>query len=222
MYSKSPVSIKPGSGVDISIDPSPTWSSPLKALVYDTAEKRLILSQTSPPIPPSSVNKSIHLSYIVRDGHAVRRFGCSAIISGFENNYRLSSGIRVQTFIVDITHLPKEISLRKGFRVRPPRDGGISLAIGKREYPVLDISLTGIKFIQRFSDPPFKMAETLECTLTVDGKSYPHLAVQVVRLSKTAASLHVAALFLKMDKALQPALSKKILMLEREELSRDI
>lgn len=216
------MSIKPGSGVDIRIDSSPAWASPLKALVYDAAEKRLILSQTSPPIPASTINRSIHLSYIVKDGHSVKRLGCSAIISGFGDNYRLSSGIRVQTLIVDITHQPKEISLRKGFRVRPPRDGGISLTIGKREYPVLDISLTGIRFIQRSSDPPFKMAEILDCTLTVDGKRYPRLAVQVVRLSKTTASLHVAVVFLKMDRALQPALSKKILMLEREELSRGI
>ena len=216
------MSMKPGSSVEIRLDSPSAGAAPLKALIYDIAEKRLILSQTSPPITPSLVEKRVHISYIVKEGYSVRRFGCLAVISGFGDNYRLSSGVRVQTLIVDITREPKEVSLRKGFRVRPSRHGGISLAIGKREHPILDISLTGIKFIQRFSDPPFKTAEELECTLTIDGRSYPPLAARVVRVSKSAAALHVAVDFVEMYRTLQPVLSKKILMLEREELSRDI
>ena len=215
------MSMKPGSSVEIRLDSPSTGAAPLKALIYDVAEKRLILSQTSPTMTPSSVEKPVYLSYIVRKGNSVRRFGCSAVISGFGDNYRLSSGVRVQTLIVEITREPKEISLRKGFRVRPPRQGGISLAIGEREHPILDISLTGINFIQRFSDPPFKTAGKLECTLTIDGRSYP-LKARVIRVSKTVAALHVAAVFVEMDKALHPVLSKKIFMLEREELSRGI
>ncbi len=216
------MSMKPVSSVEISLDPPSEGTATLKAIIYDVEEKRLILSQTSPPITPSQIEKPIHLSYVARKGNSVKRFGCSAVISGFSDNYRLSSGVRVPTLIVDITHQPKEISLRKGFRVRPPRQGGISMAIGKREYPILDISLTGIKFIQRFSDPPFKTAGKFECTLTIDGRSYPSLEARVIRVSKTAAALHVAAVFVWTDKALQRALSKKILMLEREELSRYI
>lgn len=215
------MSMKPGSSVEISLDSTSAGAAPLKALIYDVAEKRLILSQTSPPITPSPIEKPVHLSYIVREGNSMRRFGCSAVISGFGDNYRLSSGVRVPTLIVDIPHEPKEISLRKGFRVRPPRQGGISLTIGERKHPILDISLTGINFIQRFSDPPFKTAGKLECTLTIDGQSYP-LEVRVIRVSKTAAALHVAAVFVEMNRALQPVLSKKILMREREELSRVI
>lgn len=215
------MSIKPGSIVEINLDSSSVRGTRLKAVIYDVAGKRLILSQTSPPTLPPPATRPVYISYILKEGNSPRRFGVSAMISGFDNEYRLASGTRVQALIVDTTGKPKEASLRRGYRVRPPRQSAISLTIGGREYAILDISVTGISFIQRFFDPPFRTADRLSCLLGIDGRSYP-LEADVIRVSETRVARHVAAVFVEIGRDINSVLGKKILMLEREELSRRI
>jgi hypothetical protein len=210
--------IKPGTTVSINLDPSSERAKPLKALIYEVKGKRLILSQTSPPVLPPLPKKPVYISYLARKGDSERRLGFSAVVSGFGDDYPLSSGIRVPTIIVEMEQEPEETSLRKGFRIRAPRNSGLLLAIRGRNYLIFDISLTGVNFIQSPLQPPFKPSEVLECQLNIDGQSYP-LKATVVRVSETAASRRIAAAFTNIGKEIQPVLSKKILLLERKELS---
>jgi len=213
------MSIKLGSIVEITLDSSSAGVSPLKALIHDVAGSRLILSQTSPPIPPTYANRNVHISYISKEGGSARRFGFSAMVTGFADDYRLSSGICVPTLIVEMKREPKLISLRKDFRVRPFLDSGISLVISDREHVILDISLSGVRFVQNFPLPSIKPADRLECRLNIDGQSFP-VEAKVIRVSQISSLRHVAAAFLEVCEELQPVLSRKILLLERENLSR--
>jgi hypothetical protein len=213
------MSLKLGSIVEITLDSSSARVSPLRALIYDVVGKRLILSQTSPPIRPSSANRTAYISYISKEGGHARRFGVSAMVAGFATDYKLSTGSCVPTLILEMKREPKVISLRKGFRIRPSGGSGISLVIGGREHELLDISLTGIGFVQHLSHHPFRPADLLECRLTIDGQRYA-IEARVIRVSQTLALRSVAAVFLAVDKELQPVLSRKILMLERKQLSR--
>ncbi len=213
------MSIKPGTSVEIDLDPTSDGSKPLRALVYEAAGKRLILSQTSPAIPPPPPKAPLYITYISRKGNRARRMGFPATVSGFGDDYALSSGIRVPTIVVDMKREPEEASLRKGFRIRPPSNSGLSLTIQGRNYIIFDISLAGLNFIQPLWQLAFKPADSLECRLNIDGQSYPFKA-RVVRVSKTSASRQIAATFISLGSEVQPVLSRKILLLERRELSR--
>jgi hypothetical protein len=212
------MSIKAGTSVVINLDPTLERLKPLKALVYDVMGKRLILSQTSPPIPSPPSKSPLFISYTARKGDSVCRFGFSAVVSGFGDDYELSSGERVPTLVVDMKHEPEEASLRKGFRIRTPSNSGLSLTIGGKNYRIFDISLTGVNFIQSPAQPPFKPSYIFECRLNIDGQGYP-LKARVVRVSETTAARRIAAAFTDVGMALQSVLSRKILLLERKELS---
>ena len=189
----------------------------MKALVYEVTGKRLILSQTSPPIPPPK--GPLYVTYITREGNRARRMGFPATVLGFGDDYALLSGTRVPTIIVEMGREPEETSRRRGFRIRTPSDSGLTLTIRGRNYVIFDISLTGVHFIQPRWQPIFKRQDSLECRLNIDGENYP-LKARVVRVSETGASRRIAAAFLSLGTEVQPVLSRKILLLERRELSR--
>ncbi len=177
------MSIKPGTSVEIDLDPTSEGSKPLRALVYEVTGNSLILSQTSPPIPSPPPKGPLYLTYITRRGNRARRMGFPAAVSGFGDDYALSSGIRVPPVVVDMKREPEEASMRKGFRIRPPSNSGLTLAIHGRNYVIFDISLAGLNFIQPLWQPAFKPTDSLECRLNIDGQSYP-LKARVVRVSK--------------------------------------
>ncbi|MHB8772242.1 MAG: PilZ domain-containing protein [Syntrophales bacterium] len=211
------MSIKPGTSVEITLDRWSEGGEPLRAHVYEVEGKRLILSQTTPPIipPPPRV---LYVTYVVEQGDKARRMGFTAAVSALEEGYALVSGQQVPAVIVVRKGEPEEASLRKGFRIRTPSNSGLSLTIGGRRYVIFDISLTGMNFIQPLADHAFKAPESLDCRFTIDGQRYP-LTVRVVRVAETAGARRVAVTFLNTVKEMQPILSRKILLLERRELS---
>jgi hypothetical protein len=213
------MSIKPGTSVDIDLDPTSEGVKPLRALVYEVTGKRLILSQTSPPIHPPPPKGPLYVTYVTRKGNRARRMGFPATISGFGGDYALWSGKRVLTIIVEMEREPEETSLRRGFRIRTPRNSGLTLTIRGRNYVIFDISLTGVDFIQPLWQPAFKPPDFLECRLNIDGQSYP-LEARVVRVSENVVSRRIAAAFISLGSEVQPVLSRKILLLERRQLSR--
>jgi hypothetical protein len=213
------MSIKPGTSVEINLDPTSEGVKPSKALVYEATGKRLILSQTSPPILPPPPKGPLYVTYITRKGDRTRRMGFPAIVWGFGDDYALWSGRRVPTIIVEMEREPEVTSMRRGFRIRTPRNSGLTLIIRGRSYVIFDISLTGVDFIQPLWQPAFKPPDFLECRLNIDGRNYP-LKARVVRVSETVVSRRIAAAFLSLGSEVQPVLSRKILLLERRELSR--
>jgi hypothetical protein len=159
------------------------------------------------------------ISYIIQKGNSARRFSVSVLVSGFGDNYELSAGMRVPTIIAEMTHDPKETSLRKGFRIKTQASSGLALAIQANEYPIFDISLTGVNFIQSSLQQPFNPSAVLKCRLNIDGRNYL-IEARVIRVVETPVVRHIAAVFVNPGKEFQPVLSRKILQLEREELSR--
>jgi hypothetical protein len=213
------MSIRQGSIVEISLDASQARASSLKARIYDVIGKRFILSQTSPPLRPSHVNSTLFLSYISKDATPPRRLGFPATLKGLSRDYELASGVLVPALTVEATGNPRQISLRKSYRVHPTRGSGIVLFIGGREAEIVDISLAGVCFVQGFLLSEITPLKRLECLLTIDGKPYP-VEAKVIRVAQAATPNHVAAAFGPLDRELQPVLSRKILMLERGLLSR--
>src|SRR5512133_2114341 len=111
------MSIRQGCIVEISFDASQARASSLKARIYDIIGNRFILSQTSPPLRPAHVNGTLFISYISRDATPPRRLGFPATLKGLSRDYELASGVLVPALAVEATGKPKQISLRKGYRV---------------------------------------------------------------------------------------------------------
>jgi hypothetical protein len=88
------MSLRHGSIVEINLDASSVRASSLKARVYDVIGKRFILSQTSPPIRPSHVERTLYISYISKDRIPARRLGFSATLTGFSRDYAFFGGLR--------------------------------------------------------------------------------------------------------------------------------
>jgi hypothetical protein len=213
------MSIKPGTSVDIVLDPATEGIKPMKALVYEVAGKCLVLSQTSPPIRSQPPHRPLYVTYLVRQGNRMRRMGFTAAVAAFCDDYPLLSGTRVPAVSLEMEGAPEETSLRKSFRIRTPSNCGLTLTIDGRNYAIFEISLTGIGFIQPLRQPAFKPSASLECRLNIDGRSYP-LKARVIRAPESAASRRIAAAFVGIGQEMQPVLSRKILLLERRELSR--
>jgi hypothetical protein len=213
------MSIKPGTSVDIILDPTSEEVKHLRALVYEVTGKRLILSQTSPRIQPPPPKGPLYVTYMSSKGNRARRMGFPATVLGFGGDYALLSGTRVPTIIVEMGREPEETSLRRGFRIRTPSNSGLTLTIMGRNYVIFDISVTGMHFIQPRWQPAFRRQDSLECRLNIDGQSYP-LKARVVRVSEARESRRIAAAFIRLGKEVQPVLNRKILLLERMELSR--
>jgi hypothetical protein len=213
------MSIRQGSIVEISLDASQARASSLKARIYDIIGNRFILSQTSPPLRPSHVNGTLFLSYISKDATPPRRLGFPATFKGLSRDYELASGVLVTALTVEATGNPRQVSLRKGYRVHPTRGSGTALFVEGREVEIVDISLAGVCFVKGFFLSDITPAKRLDCLLNIDGKPYP-VEAKVIRVAQTSPPNHVAAAFGPLDKALQPVLSRKILLLERKLLSR--
>jgi hypothetical protein len=213
------MSIRLGSIVEISLDPSPAKAPSLKARVYDVVGKRFVLSQTSPPLRASALEKPLYISYIAKDSPCPRRLGFPAKLTGLAKDYALSSGVSVPAVVVEMKGEPTQISLRKGYRVHPPRSSGITLAIGGRPCEIVDISLAGLRFVQGSYLHAFDPGDHLECLIAVDGRPYP-VEARVVRTAQVSLARHIAVAFQSVSGDLQTVLSKKILLLERKQLCR--
>ena len=209
--------LKPGTSVEITLERTSEGAEPLRAHVYEVKGRRLILSQTTPPILPPPP-QALYVTYVTEQGATARRMGFRAAVAALENCYLLASGERVPALRVEMKGDPEEASLRKGFRIRTSSSSGLALTIRARQYGISDISLTGLNFIQPLTEPSFKSPELLECRLAIDGQRYT-LTARVVRVAETVAARRIAVAFLNTPREMQPALSRKILLLERRELS---
>ncbi len=123
-------------------------------LIYETVpEKRLIVSQTMPPILTSRVGQVIQATYLVRDHESgeQERYGFRTKILKFIKEYRLNRRTAVQALALAYPQSEiKRTHARLLHRVELTREDGLSLAIKglapEEEITLLDISLGGILF----------------------------------------------------------------------------
>lgn len=213
------MSVKPGMTIEIVLDLPSGRQHNLKAVLYDNAGDRLIASQTTPPLLSASRGETVQITYVQKKDDVARRFGFSAVISGFLTDYELSDGDFVPALVLYTKSKPQEINVRKAFRVRPTGDSGISLTIKGDKYPIFDISLTGVSFTQFPCRNVFNRNDLVEGSLYIDGRRYP-LKAKVIREQERQGGRLTALFFTEMEQILHDVLNKKILMLQRQDMKR--
>lgn len=199
-----------------------------RAMTYDVLDRRLIISQTSPPLYRRHIGKRVNASYLVTGGEPekrrVIRMGIPATVVEYVENYPLSSSNLVPAFVLEQDGEPAEINLRVHYRVRPTASSDLTLLADGMKVNLIDLSLGGARFSHRRRDSLLDYGEvalTLSSggrTLKIDGK--------IIRISNTQPAAgripdleYVTVKFVDLTRDVEFFLGKKILMIERQLIS---
>ena len=207
--------IKPGLSVYIVHDQILKNDDLLKATVYDIRSNRVILSQTTPPLPASFINKSVIISFIDTTSGNTKRWGCLGVISDIVDQFEFSPQKQVPAIVVTWKKKPKPITLRRSNRVRPPEDGSLKLLIQNNKYAIFDISLNGINFIQPKDEETFSVSSILDVTLAIDERPY-NLQAKVVRIAEKDDARYNSLDFSGMGGKIEDTLGIKLFSLEMQ------
>lgn len=195
----------------------------MKALVYDIEDRKIIISQTSPALNRSFLNRRLMVSFLSRIGHHNLRFGFPAKLIDVVNNYAIASKKNVEALVLQQYDDSEQIDFRAFFRVKLPRQSDINLFFKEEKVNLIDISLAGAKFICP-KDFLLSPADNAKFNLLI-GTSVFDLETRVceVRPLDDVAGNHnlqyVSVQFDCDNKQLEVALGKAILTIERQLLS---
>jgi len=212
--------IEPGLPVYIVHDQIVRNEDLLKATVYGLRGKRIVLSQTAPPLPDSFIGKSVIVSFLDSANNNARRWGCLGVISDIVDRFKISGEKLVPAIIVARKKEPEPITLRRSSRVRPPDDGSLGLSVQNNPYVIFDISLHGINFIQPKDEEAFPVASTVELTLAIDEKPY-RLRAKVVRTADKEDGRYNSLDFTGMSGEAEEILGIKLFSVEMQAMHLD-
>lgn len=196
----------------------------MKAVLYDYAAKDVTMSQTSPALSPSFINRRIFITFLVKIDNRFLRFGFPAKLTGLDGNYALSEGNTVEALIARKAADPEPTDFRLYFRVKPPANSDLCVFMEEQKVNLLDISIGGALFIyskQRLFHP----GEDIEFKLLIRTNVFNVSAtVRNVRYPETTAAgkklQYVGVEFYHDNKDMETALSRAILDIERSLLSK--
>ncbi len=220
--------VRPGSSVDVLLERDDLKNSIrlLKAMIYEVAGERITISQTSPPLTKDHLGHLVSVTYLVKNEGKAARFGFAARILEFIKDYEIASGDRVAVPVLQMQGAPEPMNIRLHFRVRPKSDSGLSLSCGGKGVNLLDISLGGVGF-SHGDTRSFKAGESIRLQVNVDERRF-HVEARVVRvwLSEPPPGSpylqFVTAKFPTLERGLEHALSRKIMMIQRGMLADGI
>ncbi len=210
--------IRPGMAIQISMVLESGKTIYPRAMVYDIEKNRIIFSQTSPSLLRSHEGRYMLISSVLTKEGKPQRYGFLARITGFMKDYEIASQARVMAVAAEIKSETTEVDLREAYRVKPFADCGLLLVMNKEEYPIVDISLNGVLFTQPFSRVTVDPKGEIPLLLVLDDVPIK-ITGKVVRVVEKEDHRYIACTFIGSEKELQSKLGRKILDIERQQLS---
>jgi hypothetical protein len=194
----------------------------MKAVVYDSESKNIVVSQTSPPLNLYFVNRRVLITYLARSKRLVLRFGFSARLVDLLANYELSSNKVVEALVLKQINEPQQIDYRMHFRVKPPSQSSINLYFQEKKVNLIDVSLGGAKFTYPKSHL-FQYGDVLKFNLIIDSRTF-EIDTRVRNVSTPEFSINKTIQFVSIkfeydDNEISSLLGKAILSIERQLLS---
>lgn len=195
----------------------------LKATIFDVLDNRLIISQTSPPILRSSINRKIQISFITQVESKPARFAASAIITNFIADYEMSSSLTVPAILLEQQTVLEEVNIRMFFRVKSVVGSNIVVLFGPEKLNLIDISLGGAKF----SHPKPNIVhprQELNLIFVFDSRRF-EVKASVLRIWSSAEAdtpkpvQYLSIQFEPGQREFEYYLGKKIMMMERQLIS---
>ena len=219
------MSMKPGLSVKLvmGVDPRTERVYARNSTVYDVDGETLILAQTEPWIKSSMLGKEVTVTYLAKEKGRPLRYGFSAVITQFIDDYQLMSSEHVRAVAIRRKTDPAPYNIRVYYRVEPTGRSGLDVSIQQKRVNVLDISLGGIKF--SFDKGLELKAHTdIKVYFNIEGILYG-IDATILRIWEGEnerlrnALAFASAEFLEMPGKLERALSRAIREIEREALS---
>ncbi len=221
------VSIRPGMAAEIIFEGDETKHQILRpqTMIYSVAEKRIILSQPTPPISDTRLGKRLLVTFLERSEGISLRYGFWGRLKGFKD-YELTSSQRVPVLVIEQETEPKKYNLRENFRIKPLLNKGLIAFFQGLSVTIVDISVGGVR-ISTKNDFPFKVHDIIKVTIGVDNAMLD-VEGRVVRAWSTKMTggvghqSYASIQFLDNQAARESLLSRKIILLERELLARGV
>lgn len=195
----------------------------LRSVIYDVADKKIIISQSSPTVLKSGLKKEIMMTYLGKSENKCVRFGFFATINDLLGQYEIGSGDRVAAIAVEQKTLPQPINIRMQYRLKVPSVSDFTLYLGGRKSHVIDISVGGVK-VSLIGEVSLKSNDRIKLRLGFNNKAFD-LDAEVLRIhspetARYGDKVHFVSLkFVNVNKMLEQILSNHIFMIERQLLS---
>ena len=219
--------IKPGINVNIvvNVDIDKEITDVRSAIIYDVIGTEIIISQTNPPFTKYHIGRIITVTRLIKRKNDLSRIGFTGRVANIISDYNLSSSTTVLAVVVKRETGLKEYDLRMHYRVKPTSDSNINLYVEKEKVNLIDISLGGAQF-SHARDSYIELGITIKVFLVIDGNEFTIEASTIRAWSpseggKQANLKYVSVRFLTIDRDVSYALGRKIMMIQRENLSLD-
>ncbi len=217
--------ITPGSSVDLIFESDYHRSSfrVLNALVYEVTDRKIILSQTSPPLTPGHVRQAVIVTYCTREAGQAERFGFTTRITGLMDDYQMASRSTAAAIVLERKTEPEQMNIRLHFRIQPKSDSGMALYDRGNKLNLIDISVGGARF-SRDTVEELHPGDRMPLQLHIDDRIVD-IDAGVVRswiaipAGRTKKSQFVAVRFSPRTTELEQILSNKIMAIERQRLA---
>ena len=217
--------IKPGMSIKVVVgmDPRTERVFARNSTVYDANGETLVLAQTEPWITSTMLDKEITVTYLEKEKGRYQRYGFSATITGFIEDYPLMSSEQVRAVEIRRKTAPTPYNIRVYYRVEPTGRNGLDVSVEQTRVSILDISLGGMRFTFDRS-LELKAHNEVKVNFNIEGTTYSIDATilrvwegENERLRREIA--FASAEFLDVPGKLERALSRAIREIERVALS---
>jgi hypothetical protein len=191
----------------------------MHAMIFEITEKKLILSQSTPPVLASSVKKEIVLTYLTKQEGRTARLGFPAKIVKLMRDYELASEERVAAIMTQRTGATTQFDLRLYYRLKVPSGSDLKLSCESHPLTLHDISLGGARF--SYKDPVHLEVNTMvPLIVMIDGQRHS-MEAEVLRSWRPdirgQQDLTFATVkFLHTDGVTERLLNETILRIQRE------
>jgi hypothetical protein len=221
--------IRPGEKLDLIIRSSDDTEdlTSRSSTLYDlvSSSGRIIVAQTSPPMPKSMIGKIIEVSFLARNPEFEhQRFGFRAVASNILANYPLCGGNNGDVIELEYLAEAYERNLRYYFRVQPVLEQPIDLTAlcDKEQFNVIDISAGGLCFsgkgLSMLKD--IKIGQKLNLSVDIIAQRKMQLETMVVRKFYRDYFEYVGVKFLNMARRDKQVLLSTINRIQRISLRK--
>ncbi|OPY74421.1 MAG: Flagellar brake protein YcgR [Syntrophorhabdus sp. PtaU1.Bin058] len=215
------MNVKPGTHIAITVDIDPLRETidVKNSIVHDVIGEKIIIAQTDPPILKSYLNKTLHITYIEKEGGRPLRYGFPARVLEFIKDYKLTSSETAQAIALTQEADTEPYNLRMFYRLEPPSNSGLDIYIKGERTGILDISIGGASFSHN-KGAHLQASSTIGIILSIDGAE-TRIDAQVLRVKEPESdrlkkSLEIVSIsFLNMPGNTKNTLSRKIRDIER-------
>jgi hypothetical protein len=174
--------LRPGIGVDFLFHSDYIKENfrVMRSTIFDIIEKKLILSQSTPTLLASAVNREILLTYLTKQDGRTIRLGFPSRIIELIRDYELASKERVAAIVVQRTGAATQFELRLHYRLNVPSDSDLKLFYESHCLNLYEISIGGARF--GYKEPVhFEPARRVPLTVVIEERRYP-LDAEVLRV----------------------------------------